>query len=121
MNTSTNKLFCSIQSAIDDALTIDGHTISISAGTYTENVILSKRLTLDGAGSGSDPSVIYNHSVSCCQHSGSTDNFKRNGCIKQVVVRYRVTGATGSSTQVQVFWCKVQSLGYYTFDNVVSS
>ena len=49
MNTNTNKLFCSIQSAIDDTQTFDGHTISTSAGTYTENITLNKRLTIDGA------------------------------------------------------------------------
>ena len=49
-NTSTAKVFCSIQSAINDALTVNGHTISASAGTYNETVIVNKSLTIQGAG-----------------------------------------------------------------------
>ncbi|HHN94218.1 MAG TPA: hypothetical protein ENK17_05570, partial [Anaerolineae bacterium] len=54
-NLDTGERFFTIQEAIDDADTRPGHTISITTGVYTENVVLSKRLTLIGAGSGDDP------------------------------------------------------------------
>ncbi|HRO08447.1 MAG TPA: right-handed parallel beta-helix repeat-containing protein, partial [Saprospiraceae bacterium] len=46
----TLEVFCSIQSAIDDAQTLDGHTLSVAAGTYNENITLNKDLTLSGVG-----------------------------------------------------------------------
>jgi len=51
-NIDTGEIFCSIQAAIDDAETLDGHTIEISAGTYDEAVTVDKQLTLIGAGIG---------------------------------------------------------------------
>lgn len=49
-NTSTGEKFCSIQAAIDDANTVNGHTISVAAGMYNEDVNVSKDLTIQGAG-----------------------------------------------------------------------
>ena len=45
-NTRTNKGFSTIQSAIDDITTIDGDTLNLADGTYTENVVVYKKLTL---------------------------------------------------------------------------
>jgi uncharacterized protein (DUF2345 family) len=56
-NTTTLKTFCTIQAAIDDAQTLAGHTITVSAGTYNEEITVNKRLTIIGAGSGSNPST----------------------------------------------------------------
>jgi hypothetical protein len=51
-NTNTSEFFCSIQSAIDDAQTLDGHTLTVAAGTYTENINISKALTINGPNAG---------------------------------------------------------------------
>jgi parallel beta-helix repeat protein len=48
INTNTSAIFCSIQDAINDPLTLDGHTISVAAGTYSESVVVNKQLTING-------------------------------------------------------------------------
>ncbi|MDH5783721.1 MAG: right-handed parallel beta-helix repeat-containing protein, partial [Candidatus Bathyarchaeota archaeon] len=48
LNLDTGIYYATIQSAIDAAETLDGHTILVTAGNYFENVILSKSLTLVG-------------------------------------------------------------------------
>lgn len=46
VNTRNGKTFGSIQSAIDDIDTLDGDTISISEGIYTENIVIYKKIIL---------------------------------------------------------------------------
>ncbi|MBK9321067.1 MAG: T9SS type A sorting domain-containing protein [Bacteroidetes bacterium] len=47
-NTTSLEVFCSIQAAINDAQTLNGHTLTVSAGTYAENVIVNKSLSILG-------------------------------------------------------------------------
>nr|WP_319372966.1 right-handed parallel beta-helix repeat-containing protein [uncultured Methanobacterium sp.] len=49
-NINTGKCYSSIQSAIDDNLTLNGHFIEISNGTYFENVLVDKSLTIFSEG-----------------------------------------------------------------------
>jgi parallel beta-helix repeat protein len=49
-NLNTSEYFATIQTAIDDSDTLNGHTIEVSAGTYYEHVTVNKQLTLIGAG-----------------------------------------------------------------------
>jgi hypothetical protein len=56
-NVDTGRGYCSIQSAINDPLTVAGNTISLAAGTYSENITVTKSITLAGAGQSS--TIIY--------------------------------------------------------------
>src|SRR5262245_47412912 len=46
--------FLTIQAAINDPGTVNGDTIQVAVGTYAENVVVNKQLTLLGAKSGVD-------------------------------------------------------------------
>jgi Right handed beta helix region/SprB repeat len=50
VNTITGKSYCTIQAAIDDPLTVNGHTITAGSGTYNEDVVVNKQVTILGAG-----------------------------------------------------------------------
>ncbi len=49
--------FASIQAAIDDSALVDGDIISVCPGTYAENVIVSKELTIIANGAAADTLV----------------------------------------------------------------
>ena len=78
-NLNTSKNFSTIQAAIEDNETQDNHTIEVYAGTYRENVVVTKRLTLQGIGM---PTVDVNG-------SGSAITISADGCV---VDGFKVTG-----------------------------
>ena len=47
-NTTTTLTYTSIQAAINDPLTLNGHTLQVSPGTYIENVVVTKSLMILG-------------------------------------------------------------------------
>ena len=48
-NTVTGLEYCKIQDALNDPLTVDGNTITVAAGTYPEQVTISKSIHLIGS------------------------------------------------------------------------
>jgi len=51
-NMTTNAVFCSIQDAIDDPLTVNDNTIIVDAGFYNEAVTVYKSVNIQGANAG---------------------------------------------------------------------
>jgi parallel beta-helix repeat protein len=122
-NTNTGETFCSIQSAIDDAQTIAGHTITVSAGTYNEEITVNKRLTIIGAGSGSNPAtntVIQGSTLNIPVVKIRTGglNVSDRATIKDVYVTTSASNTLSWIGGIEIDASNNNPLGHITLENV---
>jgi hypothetical protein len=104
-----------IQAAINAASA--GDIIQVAAGTYTENVLVNKRLTISGSGSSTIiSSAAGTTPVMTISASGA------NASDRLVISNLKVTGATGGENPgAGILVQTTTPAGYYTFLNVESS
>ncbi len=74
-NEDTGETFCAIQAAIDDEQTLDGHTITVDPGTYAEQVIVDKAVTLLGPNAGISAGVTPGTRVDEAVIKGPSDDW----------------------------------------------
>lgn len=86
VNTRTGTTYDTIQEAIDDVNTLDGDTINVGIGNYTENVVVNKQLILNALGSSTVIALNMNNPVFSIPIAGNNS----------VINGFTITGAINS-------------------------
>ncbi len=107
-----------IQYAVDNVAG-DGATVQLTPGTFNENVVIDKRITLAGAGSGDDPAV--DSMIVSASPSTNVIRLTTGGAsaaARMIIRDLRVTGGTGGPNYGNGI--NIVGGSYVTFDNVAA-
>ena len=120
-NFNTSEIFCSIQAAIDDAQTLNGHTINVSSGTYNEQVLVTKELYIKGI----DPVMpVINFTGTVSGKPTLFDISKRNVTIENIRFRVDVTklasAIIASATDIDNLTIRKDSVEIYVSSNTAT-
>ena len=69
-NLNTGEVFWSIQAAIDDLDTLNGHTIEVQPGTYKGLIIVYKEVTIQSS-AGNATTIIDASQIDVCNYKNS--------------------------------------------------
>lgn len=108
--------YLTIQAAIDAATTLDGYFITVDAGTYAENLLVNKRLTIQGAGPDLTTVQSVVNGIDVIRITkGGTDAANRT-VIKNLKVA--TTGTGNNINGIRIDASGGNALGYITIENV---
>ncbi|MHA2305580.1 MAG: NosD domain-containing protein [Candidatus Hodarchaeales archaeon] len=108
-NLDTKEYFETIQEAIDDQETLDGHTIQVEAGTYHENVFVCKQLHI--IGDGAEVTLVQAKDPNVAVFSISASHVDIRG--------FTVTGAQGSWGDSRGIWILPESNYNSIVENII--
>jgi parallel beta-helix repeat protein len=128
-NLNTFQTFCGIQPAIDAPPTLNGHTLSLSGDSFTGTVVVTKSLTVVGAGPGQtviSPGIV----VTVSNVTISNTSIVGTGSGMGITTTLGVTKLTVSNVHISNFAQGVALLGghshtvqnsVFTLTNVITS
>ena len=117
LQVGAGKQFTTIQAAVNAA--IDGDTIAIAAGTYTEVLNLGgKAITLDGAGKSGEMATTLVGTIQVPGNAQGPAQVQLNGAL---VIKDLAINAAGQQFGVGVQAASAQNTGAITLDNVAIS
>ena len=109
-NIDTGESFCGIQVAIDDTDTLNGHTLSVGPGIYTEDIFVNKNLTIQG----DSPATTIVNPASNTGNSGDA----RAWWLVDTGVEFHLSDMTLDGTGFLVYQA-IRQKGFGSVDNVI--